>query len=169
MPCSECRDNLNGNGHCYTSGCTNRQPENKAPMRAPKKRTALKPISDKQRKLYRDTKPTRHGPIKNGQVCDCCQEEPAIDPHEITAGSHRRAAMKDVRALMWLCFKCHKKLQGLPYEEQIAVVVKSVIAAVNRCCGRDAVCVEDVINQLKSKRKESNASSDTEEKREDPN
>lgn len=150
MPCEICRDHLNGNGHCFSFGCPNRQPENETPKKKPKPRAAIKPISDKQRKLYQATKKARLGPIKNKQVCDFCLMHNAEDTHEITAGAHRQDAMKDVRALMWVCRECHDIVQAMPYEEQIAVVVKSVVAAVNRCCDRRAVCVADVVRQLRN-------------------
>ena len=149
MRCPGCLDYLNNSGHCYTASCDNRQPETSAKTKPkPKPRLAITKQSAKQRKLYQQTKSFRWGPIYAKQPCDKCQKRPATEPHEIAAGAHRQRALQDVRALSYLCSDCHRVMQGMPYPKQIAIVLKSIVASANRCSGRQAVSVEDVIREL---------------------
>lgn len=111
------------------------------------KRTPIKRISDKKRKEIRETMAIRK--VHDGEICDVlgCNNL-AEECHEITAGAYRHKAVYERLVQMHLCEECHRQLQGRPYAEQVAVLVHAHIAAVNRCCSREAIDVEDVIEQL---------------------
>lgn len=110
------------------------------------RRTPMKRISAKQAKLNRDTRGLRRDPIeKFGVLCDFpkCNRS-AEDPHEVTAGYSRPAAMTNPRLLMYVCREHHKIVQGLPYAKQIAIVVEAMVRAVNevracRCVSKEKV------------------------------
>ena len=77
--------------------------------------------------------------IAEGEKCECCGLHPPKHVHEITAGAHRHRALTDNNAQLRVCESCHKELQGIPYAEQIASKVLTMVGAVNRCAGRAAV------------------------------
>lgn len=115
-----------------------------------KRKTPMKPISDKARKHYQATKGLRRDPIdKFGVLCDFpgC-ESLADDPHEITCGPDRQAAMENPRLLMYVCRKHHSHVQGMPYAKQIAMVALSMVRSVNRVRRCNAVSVEKVVLYL---------------------
>lgn len=141
MPCV-CGGFTDSSGKCYDKTCPN--------YRATRKpRPRIKKQSKKQAKLARDSNPKRGGVINSVQVCDSCGVL-ATDTHEIPAGAARRhLAMENVRALSYLCRRCHDKWQGAPPDEQIAMVTRAIIRAVNVCYGSQAVDAEAVANQLR--------------------
>ena len=118
------------------------------------RRTPMKPISDKRRKQqdehYRSaTTKVRRAWVDFGTRCDGC-DRPASEVHEITAGSHKHRAMLEPRAQMYVCRRCHDRFQGIPYDRQAAQVTLAVITAINLCHGSNAICIEDVIKELRN-------------------
>ena len=84
-----------------------------------------------------------------GTLCECCLVEDATDCHEITAGAHRHRAVYEHLAQMHVCRECHIEIQGKPYAEQVAAKLEAIVAAVNRCCERNAITIDDVIKAIK--------------------
>lgn len=106
-------------------------------------------MSEKARKHYNATKGLRRDPIdKFGVLCDCGCGERADDPHELTAGPDREAAMENPRLLLYLRRSCHQRIQGMPYAKQIAMVTLSMIRAVNNQKRCNAVSLEKVLMYL---------------------
>ncbi len=155
MACNECQDYEDSNGKCYTRWCSNFRENSKKNQNRPQSRSPIARQSKSYRKRHQTTTAMRHGPIDLGQVCDHegCQRR-ASDPHEITAGPHKSAAMRNVRAMMWLCREHHTYYQSTPYAFQAAAVVRSTVNAINDCVrGKSGkvVSVEEVIEKLKER------------------
>lgn len=83
----------------------------------PMKRSRLKPVSNRTAKLKRQTNPARRAYVAEIGFCLCGQ--PAVDPHEIAAGSSREKALHNRFAWLALCRKCHERIQGSPIAEQL--------------------------------------------------
>ena len=56
--------------------------------------------------------------------------------------------MQNPRLLMWLCGKHHREMQGQPYQNQIAAVLRAMVREVNRVRGYQAVDIEAVVKEL---------------------
>lgn len=131
--------------------------ERKAPMPRGKQRSwnsTLPKVGEQKRREKKETDAMRHANLEAGVLCEVCRKKRAVTRHEIAAGSSRHRAVYEPLAQMDVCDDirgCHSKIQGLPYAEQIAIKVRAIVAAVNRCVcdnGNEVVSVEDVIAEL---------------------
>lgn len=109
----------------------------------------MKKVSARKRKELRETDELRHAYIEAGGLCERCLIAQATQCHEITAGAHRQRAVYEMNAQLYLCETCHQILQGTPYAFQIAVTIKAMVDAVNRCHGSRAVTMDSVIAALR--------------------
>ena len=86
----------------------------------PMKRSRLNPVSKRTAKLKRETNPARHAYVSEIGKCVC--GKPAVDCHEIAAGTgNRPEALKNRFAWLALCRACHERLQGSDMDFQYAL------------------------------------------------
>jgi hypothetical protein len=83
-----------------------------------------------------------------GEQCELCRE-PAVETHEIPAGTGRSWAIRIRAAQLRLCRPCHAEVQGIPPEQQLARLITAKISAINFCYGSKRVTAEDVRKALK--------------------
>jgi len=142
--CPYCGALLSGNGRCYTEDCENEFHYLKSipsPQRSP-----LRKQSKKKRQEENETRSARMP--APGEQCELCRE-PAIETHEIPAGSGRSWAIRIRAAQLRLCRACHAEIQGRPPEVQLAQLITAKISAINFCYGSKRVTADDVIEALK--------------------
>lgn len=89
------------------------------PMKRSPLKRATKPmrqVSKRTAKVRKETNPSRHAYVAEIGVCVC--GNPAVDPHEIAAGSSREKALHNRFAWLALCRECHEKIQSSDMAEQ---------------------------------------------------
>lgn len=101
------------------------------------KRTRLKPVSDKRRKVKREVDPHRRHYVDETPLCERCYAVKPTDCHEIAAGAHRHRAERRANCWLALCRPCHDVVQGRPFAEQFELKVEAVRRAINWCLGRN--------------------------------
>jgi hypothetical protein len=91
------------------------------------KRSPLKRISAKRRKLLATAGPERRAYKEQvGQCMICRQQLPAdsLDCHEIASGSAREACLTQWNLILVVCRECHERIQHSKPEKQIAYLAK---------------------------------------------
>jgi hypothetical protein len=91
------------------------------------KRTPLKRISAKRRKLMATAGPERRAYKEQVGQCMICrrQESPDwLDAHEIAAGAAREACLTEWNLILVVCRECHERIQHSKPEKQIAYLAK---------------------------------------------
>lgn len=71
------------------------------------KRSRLKPVSDKRRKLLMEVTHVRDQYRATHPWCEACLRRRTDDLHEITRGAGREASLGEPRVILALCRECH--------------------------------------------------------------
>lgn len=92
----------------------------------PLKRTPLKPVSAKRRKLMAEVKPFRDKYLASKFLCEACLKKRSQEVHEICRGPHREKALDKEYAVLALCRTCHEAMGShceWPVSKQLALKV----------------------------------------------
>lgn len=121
--------------------------------KTPLKRTGrLRRVSKKRAKQIRMEKPIRDALLRVNPICQWCNSEESVDPHEISRGYARQLATGDPDLILCVCRNCHDSLDDNlenPPELQIARKLCIIIAKYNRNRARaNAVTLRDVFERL---------------------
>jgi hypothetical protein len=97
----------------------------KTPLKpgGPLKRTPLKRISNRRRKLMAAVKPFRDAYLARHLVCEVCLRRQPIELHEICSGAHREKALDKEYAVLAVCRTCHREIQSWAKSVQLALKV----------------------------------------------
>ena len=117
-----------------------------------KRKTPLKRVSAKRRKLLRVVGPIRKDFLANAGQCMICRSATPVDVHEIARGFAREECLGQPILQLALCRACHAIAQDAPAAEQIAAkILWEIDLAVELYAGlraRRTVAREDVILRL---------------------
>lgn len=125
--------------------CTIPCPECVQELPKPKRRKPqprLRQKSEKKKAIEAEMGPLRKRWMQKVKTCQNCNQRMATDVHEIVAGSGRHLSFEDPETWLALCGGpdgCHRKVQSIPYEQQLEIKFRAIRRAVNRCATRKAV------------------------------
>ena len=92
----------------------------------PARRTRIKPVSDKRRKLMAKVKPFRDRYLAAHLQCEVCLRRKPVEVHEICRGPHREKSLDKDYAVLAVCRTCHDALgshREWPVSRQLALKV----------------------------------------------
>lgn len=103
------------------------------------KRSRLKSVSDKQRKINAAEKVIVDALKELHPVCRVCQVNPSEDPHHLLAGCDRHKARGNPSWILIVCRDCHRREQHRDRKGQFELLVEVLRREFNAAIGRNVV------------------------------